>query len=290
MRQFEAPFQIGKLGIHAALLRLMPYVRQAGRIAFALQPAIRASTNLTEKGGSRFGSALTDADLIIEDRFGGDLLTLFSDASFCGEERAQDRISRYVPGDQPYIVTLDPVNGTLYYRDGLPLFETIVTICDREWNILGAVAYRPAFEALGLPQLGDLFFASGERGAYSNGVQGEEGLKLDTHDAPKVVYLDEAYSHKEDLVRRAGYTPVFPWRDYAGQPDWPYASCDVLTGECRGILNPNAQLIDSAAFGFIAKRAGGIWEAGTFDPETLRYSYGLSASDPHTAELLRSLL
>lgn len=286
----KTPYRIADIGVAQALYALVPYVRSAGRLAAALQPAIATRADKTEKGGSPFASALTDADLLIEDRLGSDLFMLFSDASFHGEEHSNDRISRYIPDDRHFVITLDPINGTLYYRDCLPQYETIITVCDRAWNMVGAIVYRPALDEIFLG-----YDWNGQCRATRSVYQGEtciltEELSIPNIDAPKVVYLDRHYSDAEDLVRRAGYTPIFPWRDYAGQKDWPHASCNLLSGRCRGILQPRAPLIDSKAFGFIAECAGGIWKAGPLDTSTLLYDYGLSATNEDAAAVLKSLL
>lgn len=276
---------IAAMGIEKALELMLPHVRRAGQTAQRLQGQIKA-LDRREKGGSFFASAITDADVLLQDILGSAILNQFSDATFYGEE--QDHISIYFPKEAPYRITLDPINGTAYYRDGLPQYEIILTICDAEWTMLGALIWRPAYDE------GFLGFvdAEGEREAVHIPVLSEAlefgayPLRLAFESAPKRVYLDAAYAHKADLVRAAGYEPIFPWRDYASQPDWPHASCDVLLGTCRGILNPRAQIIDAAAFGFIVECAGGFWLAGALDPETKRYRYGLSAIDPETAELL----
>jgi fructose-1,6-bisphosphatase/inositol monophosphatase family enzyme len=285
MIAYHALHSFAEVGVRRTFEILEPCIRQAGELALAMQPLVGQRGTELDKGGDRFGTALTDTDLLIEDRLGADILRLFKDLSFHGEEHAGDRVSRYVPQDRPFILTLDPINSTATYRDGSTHFEIIMTICDRKWNMLGALAYLPASDTIFIGRnLG------GGKEAYhkTKGCPGDLYIREST--APNIVYLSAAFTDKADIVRRAGYEAVFPWRDYDGQPDWPYASCDILKKRCRGILQMDAQVIDSKAFGFIGQCANGIWEEGSFVPEKLKYSYGLSASDKRTADLLRSLL
>lgn len=280
--------KIADIGIMPALQLLLDRsIRRAGLLARALQPSLGQAPQPSQKGGSRFVNALTDVDILIQDQVGADILTLFRDASFFGEEYESDRISRYIPKDRPYIITLDPINSTLYYRYQLPIYEIIVTICRPDWTLCGALLYRPAFT--------QAFIASCVHD-MPRALRIEEALRSEVFafsphtSRSRNVYLDAVYAPKAELVRAAGFEPIFPWRDFKGETDWDYASCDILLGRCRGVLNPGAQLIDAAATGFIAACAGGVWEAGPFDPLTKKYTYGLSASDEQAAAVLRQLL
>lgn len=289
----DTRFKIADIGVEAALRKLLPFVRSAGRLAHRLQPQIKAMGR-GEKGGSFFASALTAADLLLEDRLGGDILGLFRDARFYGEEHQIDQISRFFPDDAPFIITLDPINGTAYYRDGLPQYEEIVTICDHNWEMMGSLVYLPAEDRGYIAYLDRFETPHVQRFGVSGGRQPQAEFAFTPYrlptDSARAVYLDEAYSVRAHIVEAAGYEAIFPWRDYRGQPDWKHASSGILTGLCRGILNPNAQIIDAEAFGFIAAAAGGHWEAGVLDRETKRYEYGLSATDLEVTELLRRVM
>ncbi len=300
------PQRIRDLGIRAALLALLPSIREAGLLARRLQPFMSPSDARLSKEGSAFASALTDADLMVEDRIGQDVWLRLSDASFYGEERPtekkerqgepSDRISRYIPDGRPYIVTLDPINGTLYYKSGMTTYEVIVTICDEDWRMLGALVYRPMYDDVFLgwkdPRDGSdaayhvTFY---ERGLPTPMPPKVERLTLKDR-GERVVLLGRDYGDQADTVRQAGYTPIYPWRDFTGQPGWNHATESLLTGGSVGRLGAGAQLIDSAAFGFLVERAGGIHEPGPFDREQKTYAHGLIAVDEATASLLRTLL
>ncbi len=298
--------RIQDLGIRAALFTLLPSVREAGLLARRLQPFMSLGDTRLSKEGSPFASALTDADLLIEDRIGQDLLLRFSDASFYGEERPTekkerqgepcDRISRYIPDGRPYIATLDPINGTLYYKNGMTTYEVIVTICDADWRMLGVLVYRPMYDDvfLGWKDPRDGSDAAYHVTFYERGLPTPmppkiERLTLKQADE-RVVLLGRDYGDQAGTVRAAGYIPVYPWRDFNGQPGWNYATESLLTGGSVGRLGAGAQLIDTAAFGFLVERAGGIHQPGPFDPDQKTFAHGLIATNEETASLLRALL
>ena len=287
---------IGSIGVEAAMRRLLPCLRRAGRIAVTLQPLLAHDVQ-EEKGGTLFASALTAADLLIENQFGADVLQLFSDVGFYGEEFDRDLISSFFPKEADFYITLDPINSTAYFRDGLPQYEVLMSICDRRWRMLGAIAYLPAQD--------EAYIAYVSRGRPHASVTKFYPRSLEdvtttsrvltltpiNSAQSKLVYLDAKYSAQESLVRDWGYMPVFPWRDYRREhaSTWVHASHAVLTSQCCGIMNPHAQLIDAGVFGFIARCAGGFWDVGTFDAQTMRYAYGLSAADAKTHELLHEV-
>ncbi|MFO0764811.1 MAG: inositol monophosphatase family protein, partial [Patescibacteria group bacterium] len=227
--------RITDIGTKAAISTLLPRIRDAGRIAAMLQPVIHTVAGPRQKQETLVGKdALTHADLLLEDRIGSDVFTTFSDASFYGEEHENDRISRFVGQQHPFIITADPINGTMQYRDGLPHYETIITICDREWRMLGAIVYRPAFD--------DAFIAwqdTVDVGARRITWHGEKTqasvLKLGSPAIFNTLHLDTSHLSYRELIENAGYAYVDIWGGYSAQADWPYSQADVLLGMCRGM-------------------------------------------------------
>lgn len=279
-------------GVRVAIQTLLPRVREAGQLAAALQPLIQKTDAPPQKEGEHIGhTSLTHADILLEDRLGSDVLMLFEDASFFGEEHAHDRISRFIPMDHPFIITVDPINGTWMYSGGLPLYETIVTICDRDWNILGAIVYRPIFD--------EAFIAWNEGGSaqtqhvhWNDMVVTVQDVDLSKRDVPARLHLDRAWHPHESLLRNAGCELVDIWSDYAGQMDWPYSQADVLLGKCRAMAWKGrwSTFIDAAVFCFVVECAKGVWRRGSLDREKLVYSYTIAATDVATADLLEGLI
>lgn len=282
---------IADIGAKAAIAALLPRIREAGRIASMLQPIIHTVAEPKQKQEMLVGKdTLTHADILLEDRIGSDVFATFRDASFYGEEHENDRISRFVGNQHPFIITADPINGTMQYRDGLPHYETIITICNREWRMLGAIVYRPAFD--------DAFIAwqdDDDVGARRMTWYGEKAevtvLKLGLPAIFNTLHLDTSHLLHREHIENAGYRFVDIWGGYSAQADWPYSQADVLLGMCRGMrwFAPWALLIDAAAFGFITECAGGVWRRGQLDHSTLVYSYSIAANDHATADLLEQI-
>lgn len=294
------PKKIANIGIQEALRLLMPVLRDAGQFAKTIQPQIAheflvSPEQAQEKGGSRFASALTMGDLLVEDIVGARIRRLFSDVSFHGEEHANDRISHFFPLDQEFILTLDPINGTRYYRDGRPLFECILNICEaRSWRILGSAVYDPPSDIgymgfisrSGVPIMLRIHWEFSEM--ILERYHLNQGL---VSPANKTIYLEKGFGKDaENKIRDLGYTPIYPYSGYTGQTEWNHRFFDVLTGRCVGCARRDAHLIDHSAVAFLAQCAGGFWRSGEFNPETLRFDYNLIAATPEVDQLLRTLL
>lgn len=285
-------FSVQELGIPSALHTLTQLVILAGQEALCLQADVIASGTIPQKESDNpFAAALTDADIAVQTAFALRLKTTFRDVSFFGEEAEHDRVSKYIPDGQPYLVTLDPINGTLYYKNGLPIFETIVTLCEGETRkIVGALIYLPAKNTLyrainhdGKCQLEE----------YRLNPQGDilDRVTVEiTRKRRSVVYLGQEFADKESLIRQADLQPIFPWRDFRGQPDWTHASSAILSGECIGIINRSTQLIDGGAIAFAAECGGARWLHKPLNQKTMRFEDSIVGVDDAVASLLMSLL
>ncbi len=296
MLNFRSPgLRIGDIGIARALEEIMPHVREAGQLALKLQPRIKeVAAPKQKRTGSPFADALTAVDVLVEDRIGTAVLQLFADVGFFGEEHAADQISRFFPKGAPFIATLDPVNGTRWYQDGLPHFEIILMICNRAYEVLGTIIYLPATDVAYVSYV-DMFTTRRCQHVIFDDTPGRPLRTIGCDyvlpkTAPKLLYLDAAYAPHEGIARAAGYDVVYPWRDYAGQKDWAYASHGVLTGLCLGIMNPRASLIDSGAFAFAVDCAGGRSHSADLDRETKRYAYMLSAANLEASNVMGEIL
>lgn len=288
MEFVDQRLRIEDIGAELALYKILPHVREAGQFARELQPHLPSLPQLPGKGGRTFEDALTRADLIVEEMVGTAVWRQFRDTSFYGEEYERDHVSGLFPKRQPYLVTLDPINSTKWYATGLPQYEVIVAICDRDYDIRGALVYRPAHDDafMGYADASGQLHARHVRYADRYSPRPNAVPFVLPANAAKVLYLDVIYGDEADLVRDAGYEPVFPWRDYAGQSDWPHASHGLFTGLCRGVTNPKSQLIDAGAFAFIGQCAGGKTYSGGLDRETRRYEWLISAADQEAANLM----
>ncbi len=268
------------------LLRLGDIIKDAGELALQLQPGIIEASKrgrTEEKGGNRFASALTDADLIIQSFVAAAIAVTFDNVRFLGEEGEKDLISRYLNRTGETIITLDPVNSTLYYRDGLPHFEVVATACDEELRPFGTVLSLPAHNGL-------LITWEYDYSAHALDPRLPHPFVLPGQNVAKEILLGEEFADRADAVRRLGLSPIFPWRDYDGTPDWPHASSGFLLGRHAGCVNRNCQLIDGGAFAYALSCMGGTYLHGPFHPETLRYDWLIAARDTTLANQLKEAL
>ena len=70
------------------------------------------------------------------------MLAKFPELGFFTEEEKYSYNLKYFSKDNDYVLTLDPINGTRFYKDGLLIFDIIITILHRR-KIEAAVAYIP---------------------------------------------------------------------------------------------------------------------------------------------------
>lgn len=279
---------ISELGPLEALKLLMPHVVAAGELACRIQDDIpkNGNRNGDAKKGDRFVEALTDADIAVETYLAIVLLNAFEDVSFYGEEYERDRVSPYFPKDRPYLVTLDPIDGTLYFKDGLPLFATVLTIC-KDMAIVAALAY--------VPRERRFYLATDGEGAFTTTAEDiAAGKPLEPFTVAangRIVLLGADFLHRKDAFEAAGYSVANPSRDYDGSKEWNRTTLRMLTGEVAGVAYGKAQLIDAGAFGYLVSRAGGADNGPVYDASTMRAEPLIVATSPETyakmAELLR---
>lgn len=279
--------KIADIGLAAAIARLLPHIVVAGRLACRIQDDIAKNGNRNgdAKQGDRFTEVLTDADIAVETYLGAVLLTTFEDASFFGEEYERDRVSPYFPKDAPYLVTLDPVDGTLYFKDGLPLFAVILTICADD-AIAASVVYVPREEKFYLAVRGEGAWTT----TAADVAAGVAPSKLVIRTTGNVVLLGRDWLDRTPAFEAAGFSVANPQRDYDGSVTWFKTSLRMLSGEVAGMAFPAAQLIDAGAIGFIAVQAGGKDNAPTYDPVHRRAQGLIVAADPAIYDKIAALV
>lgn len=284
---------VAQLGIRATMSLLSQLAANAAQFANLVQEPVNAQDQASpeQKPGEAFASALTNADIATETYIAVELTRLFGDVSFYGEEAAQDRVSPYIPADRPYLVTADPIDGTLYYKQGLPIFATILTLCQNEGEMLGSVIALPAKRIL--------FTAYKEQGTCSlrkttlseTGIlEPGEAFRLAELKRPRrVALLGNEYLGREQPLLEADIQPVFPFRDFRGQLDWEYCLASLLLGESVGVLLPEAQLIDAGAVAFAATCGGGVWRHHGLNHGSKRYAGHLAATNVEIADILEEV-
>lgn len=279
--------KLSAIGLDAAIRSLLPHLVVAGKLACRIQDDIKKNgqRNGDSKGGERFVDVVTDADIAIETYLGTVLLTTYEDVAFYGEEYERDRISAYFTKEAPYLVTLDPVDGTLYFKDGLPLFCTILTICVND-AIEAAVVYVPREE--------QFYWAVRGQGAWATTAAdvaaGNAPAPYRVPAGGKVMLVGMSFKDRRPAIEALGFETANPSSDYDGSADWYKTSLRLLTGEIAGIAFGKGQLIDAGAFAFIVGQSGGKWNDPVFDRSSRRAEPLVCATDPGNFDRLSAAL
>jgi fructose-1,6-bisphosphatase/inositol monophosphatase family enzyme len=279
--------KMSDIGLQAAIRSLLPHFVVAGKLACRIQDDIKKNgkRNGDAKTGNRFTEVVTDADIAIETYFGTVLLTSFEDVAFYGEEYERDRVSPYFPKEAPYVVTLDPVDGTLYFKDGLPLFAVIMTVC-----VKGAIAASVVY----LPREEKFYGAIESEGAWTTtAADVGAGKPLTPYRVPtdgKVILVGETFKDRRPAIEALGFETANPSNDYDGSMDWFKTSIRMLSGEVAGMAYGKAQLIDACAIGFIVAKAGGKDNGPVINPESQRAEPLVVATSPETYDRLNAAL
>lgn len=246
---------------------LLPTLKLAAAYAQEIQSRIVVQP---DKGGVNvFATALSDADLSIQNLVEVALLAQFPNIRFFGEEYAQSLNAKYFRamdlGDAgDYLVTLDPVDGTRFYVDGHDRYQVILSIVDRDWYA-GAIALSPAHQEFFYGLRGQGTF----RGNFADDLAAAQPLVLATPEPPAqpvILFGSEVCDWVQPLGDR--YRVIRVVEDY--QRDRPTVNLGaMLRGELQGIVLRSGQLIDAAAIAFLAQEAGCVvtgWDGQPLPP------------------------
>lgn len=258
---------IADCGVPHALATLMPTLVHAGEIALTIQEGLLNGSivNSHAKEGDRATAALTQADLLIESVTGARILTTISDARFFGEEGVLKGTDLF-PASAPYLITLDPVNGTLYFRSGVQQWNIVLTI-SHELEMLGAVVYLPYADRFYVGIRGEGAFITDSsrlvRGAWRRFRLPEARRAVEVLKGPNAAHAAAQLS-----VRGYGIVDIDDFQE--GDRTWDQASQGILTGTLCGLLRENADFIDNVAIAMIAAEAGGFTFHEPVNPDTLQ--------------------
>ena len=235
----------------AILETLLPSLRLAAGYARHIQSRIVAQP--AKDGANKFSSALTDADLSVQTFVEVALLGSFPTIRFYGEEHKQSYNTKYFrsielgPQDD-YLVTLDPIDGTLFYMDGLPNYLIIVTVLNADdFEAVLAIS----------PDENRYFYALRGQGTHvaplDKGL--DEATPLEISPSNTVFLASLMAPLRAKLSDR--YTVISSSEDYS--PDTAIPSTNgILKGELAGAVLSRGQFIDGAALAFLAREAGCI--------------------------------
>jgi myo-inositol-1(or 4)-monophosphatase len=233
---------------------LLPPLRLAAGYARHIQAKIVSQPDKTDATTNPFSAALTDADLSIQTFVEVALLGAFPEIRFYGEEYAQSYNTKYFraidfgeAGD--YLVTLDPIDGTRFYKDGHPSYQIIVTVLNTD-DYEAVLAISPAYDEYYYGLRGQGTF----KGALSADFEDCQLLKLPAPPnrvmlGSRLAALKPALSDRYDVISIS--------EDYSTAVRVPTIN-GILTGELAGVVLAMGQLIDGAALAWLAQEAGYI--------------------------------
>lgn len=248
---------------------LYPTLKLAAEYAIAIQQRIKTRPEKTEFGDNFYATALTDADLTIQTALELAILAKFPTIAFFGEEYQSSYNTKYfretnlAPGE--LLITLDPIDGTRAYLDGLSTFAIIITVI-RGDSYEGVLIIKPR-QKYYLVSLKD-------KGTYQGSLEQdqlslEQPLTLAKLQSSKV-YLSFGLNSLRSPLNR-DFQVWCSATDYA-PPETPPEYLDLVRGDLAAAILEKGNLIDSAAIGFVAKEAGAIvthWDGSEFEPFSL---------------------
>jgi len=182
-------------------------------------------------------SPVTEADRQAEILLREQIQKAFPDHGIIGEEFGKDR------PDAEYTWVLDPIDGTISFAAGCPLFGTL--ICLRKGD-------KPLWGALHLPALGQLFIGN-------NSTCWLNGNPLSLGAAPQ---MEEAFLLSSDLKNLGRHQPAAGWEALVAATGrlrtWGdcYGYTLVCTGGAHIMADPVLNLWDIAAILPVVRGAG----------------------------------
>ena len=201
------------------------------------------------------GSPVTIADLSAEQAARGWIESYFPSDGILGEELGAAR------PDARRRWVLDPIDGTKTFVRGVPLWGTLVALCEGE-HVLAGAAYFPA--------LGEMLAAARGGGCWWNGHRCRVSSLANLHEAT-VLTTDERFAGSDDYL--AG------WRNLAGRAavsrTWGdcYGYLLVATGRAEVMVDGIVSPWDAAALMPIIEEGGGVFT----DWKGTRTAFGGSA-------------
>lgn len=187
------------------------------------------------------GSPVTVADRAAEAAARDWVRRFFPEDGVLGEELGEER-----PGARRRWV-IDPIDGTKAFVRGVPLWGSLVALCEGE-TVLAGAAYFPATAELIAAAPGAGCWYNGSRCAVSS---------VASLDAATVLTTDTRFRERPE--RRAGWERVAgaasvarTWGDCAGY-------LLVATGRAESMCDPILSPWDAAAFQPIVREAGGVF-------------------------------
>lgn len=197
---------------------------------------------------------VTDADRASEDLIVAALRERFPTHAILAEEGGDH------PGDSGYTWVIDPLDGTMNYFHGLPIWSVSIGLLHEGAPLLGVV-YDPA--------RGELFSAERGRGAFLN------GRRLHVSRTPRLAesllttgFPYSRFSRPDNNLREFSHL-LMKTRDIRRPGSAALDLCATAAGRCDGHWELALSLWDVAAGALIVAEAGGTvtdWQGAPWLP------------------------
>jgi histidinol-phosphatase len=195
-------------------------------------------------------SPVTEADRACETLLRERILAAFPDDGLLGEEHGER------PAASGFTWILDPIDGTVSFARGVPLFGTLIAI-ERG----SAHGPRVVAGACELPAMGERIWAAYGRGAWWE-RSGREPVRARVSPCPRLAdALVGTTGH--EYFRRAGSLATLERLESAAGRIRGWSDCYALalaaTGRCDAVVEPWMNPWDSGPFPVIFAEAGGVF-------------------------------
>lgn len=218
------------------------------------------------------GSPVTEADRAAERALRDALAEVLPEAAILGEEYGGD-------ADRAELLwVIDPIDGTLSFSRGIPLFGTLVALVEAGEPVLGVID---------LPALGERYtgwrgggcWRAGERLAAS--TQRDLKTALVSHGDP---YCFERAGERAAFLRMADQIPML--RGYTDA----FGHAQVLAGSIDAMVDLDLAIWDAAAAQVLVPEAGGRCVTLTYPAPEADARVGLVMGAPALVDTLASWL
>lgn len=227
----------------ADLARYLEFAHTLADIAgAAIVPYFRAQPAVTAKDGGRNFDPVTEADRSAERAMRARIAEAYPEHGILGEELGEHA------GASCLRWVLDPIDGTRAFICGLPLWGTLIALCDGDEPILGCMEQ---------PWLGERFTGS-RLGACMRDRAGDRPLATRPcerlADAVLLATDPAMFRREEERERFGRVAGAARLTRYGGDC---YAYCMLAAGHIDLIVEADLKLYDLAALVPIVEAAGG---------------------------------
>ena len=190
------------------------------------------------------GTPVTIADQSIETEIRKRIAASFPDDGILGEEFPDK------PGTNDFQWVIDPIDGTISFVQGVPLFGTMLACLYKGSPVIGAIA---------MPCLDELVYAGTGLGAFHQTSESTAPARVSSVSSlDQALVTTTALTYFNTPVLRAKYEQIDTQAKHTrGFPDC-YGIVLLATGRVDAVIEPSVALWDIASVPPIITEAGGV--------------------------------